>query len=75
MSFNPAAAFAPGSPAGGLPSFTSTAASSADGYFGGSAFDNGGFTVNMKGATAAGGAPSWLLIALAVGVGLYLWKR
>lgn len=73
MSFNPVAAFAPGSPAGGVPSFTSTAASSADAYFGGSTFDNSGFVVNQKGATAAG-APSWLLIA-AVVAGVWLWSK
>lgn len=73
MSLNPVAAFMPGSPAGGSPSFTSTAASSADAYFGGAAFDNSGFTVNQKGASAAG-APSWLLV-VAVIAGVYLWKK
>lgn len=75
MSVNPLQAFAPGSPAGGLPAVTSTAASSADAYFGGNSFNNSGWTVNLKGATAAGTVPSWALIALAVGVGLWLWKR
>lgn len=69
------AAFAPGSPAGGLPSFASSSSAANNGYLGGATFDASGFVVNMKGATAtAGGFPLWLLLALAVG-GVVLWKR
>lgn len=69
------AAKAPGSPAGGLPSFASSSSAANTGHIGGATFDASGFVVNMKGATAtAGGFPVWLLLSLAVG-GVVLWKR
>lgn len=71
----PATAFAPGSPAGGMPSFQSSSSAKSGDATQTGVIDHSGFTVNYGSGVLQGGAMSpWVLAGLAL-VGVFLWKK
>jgi hypothetical protein len=73
----PATAFAPGSPAGGLPSFETSSRSGDIGQTLG--FDNSGFNVNFGTSLGQGGAaaavPWWVWAGVLLGGLLWIKKK